>query len=195
MENLVTMKESPYLVEPYEDPQQAIKFALKKGLLENFNINKDLINNYLDSKSDLPIWILDATCLLNKEDTIIPVKYQYLWFCLNKVNVKRFLPNGKMFNPEVKFHTVYIEPSNKIIVSIKKALAIIRTKKELGRLCSVKRQTIYQWINKKVRPTLIGLLKICQILNMNIWTLIDNQKLYSKSENEFLTFKNYLKMK
>ena len=187
------MYKNPYQVEPSENPKQAIKFALERGLIERHRIDPNIVNNYLKSKSNIPIWILEAACNINNEDINIPIKYQVLWFCLDKNKLKRRLNKKKVLSPILSFSTVYIEPSVKIIKTIKQALSIIGTKKELGRLCSVKRQTVYQWIAKKTKPSLLGLLKICQILNKNIWDLIENHKLYSYSatNKEFLVFKNY----
>lgn len=189
----ITMKESPYLVEPSKNPQKALKYAIEKGLFKIDEIDKDLIKNYLDCKKEIPIWIIEAACKLNENFIEIPVKFQYLWFCLSKVKVKRRLNQNKILNPEVDFFTVYVEPSKKIINLIEKAISKIGTKTQLGELCCVKRQTIYQNITKRIKPNLMTLLKVCQILKKNVWKEIDNHKLYSysNSDDDYLLFKNY----
>jgi len=186
------MQNSPYLVESSKNPQQAIKFAIEKGLFEKFNINKELVEDYLNSKGYIPIWILEAACNINKDYIEIPVQYQYLWFCLHNRRIRRIAPKGKVINPKNGSNVVYIDLNKKIEGLIKKSLNIY-PKYKLAKLCGYKSGwPITLWLRKKERISIFALMKICQIQKKDIWNVIDNCKIYSKTNYNSIFYKNIL---
>lgn len=191
----ISTRNSPYFIEPNEKPIKALKFAFKNNkeeLLKITKLNEKIVDSYLSGKDWMPIEVIESACKLNSLNVSIPIMYQNLWFCLDGVKLKRRTAT-RIIKPTVHFHSVYVEPKDRIIKAIELALDKIGTKCELGKLCNVKRQTVYQWITKKTRPQLLGMLKICQILNIDIWRLIDGCKLYGHScpEEESIVFRNF----
>lgn len=184
----IDVPHSPYFIEIHSSPRKAIELALERGL-----VRSNYVINYLRGKKKLPISILESACQINKKDEKVPVKYQYAWFCLDKVRLYRKASETKYVSPRVSFHPIYVEPKEHIFDLFRETLKD-KTKTELARLCSVKhRQIIYQWVTGKIRPQLTGLLKVCQLLDEDIWSVLDGCKLYGHScpEEENLVFKNY----
>ncbi|MBU2639923.1 MAG: hypothetical protein KKG75_04435 [Nanoarchaeota archaeon] len=170
----ITMKRSPYLVEPSINPQQALKYAIEKGLFEYFKIDKELVADYLNSKKEIPIWIIETACNINKNNFLIPIKYQHLWYCLNEVKVKRFQPSGNIFNPKVSFVPVYIRSNKKIRNLIDKVTLYVKKNRfvELSGFKFRKGGIFSQWRNRTIPITAI--MKACQIAGENFLDLIDN---------------------
>lgn len=178
----VTLKRNPYSIEPSKKPQQALKFAIKKGLFKKYNINKKIVYDYLDSKCHIPIWILEAACSMNKNDCSIPIQYQHIWFCLNNVKVKRIQPSGRIFNPKVQFVPVYVRTNQKIKNLLNKITSFVK-KNRFIELSGFKEHSIFsKWYNRTVPITAI--LKACQITGDNFVDIIDNCEIGGISRKE-----------
>lgn len=172
----------PYIVEPAKKPQEAIKFALKKNLIEKFGIGKKLIKDYLNSKADIPIWIIEAACVLNKKDAFIPIQYQYLWFCLHGIKVKRTQSSGRKFNSIVNFSPCYITLDNRIRRLILKAQKLLNlSQRKFSVLCGYRSGSVRAY---KDKMPLVVILKICRILNINIWKVLENYEFFGKTSRE-----------
>lgn len=189
----LTMQNSPYWIEPAEKPQKAIKLALKMGLLQKNIIDEKMLDGYLKSKNSVPIWVIEASCKMNKKNSEIPIQYQNVWFCLNQAILVRKMPT-KIIKPKLNFYSVYIEPSERVISLINSAIEKVGSKTKLAILCGVNhRQSIRQWESGEIRPQLMGFMKICEILKKDVWKVLNGHKMYGHScpEEESLTFRNY----
>jgi len=177
-----TLQKSPYFVEPSKKAQQAIKLAVCKGLFTRFEIDRKLVDSYLRSNSLLPIWILKVACNLNRIDIKIPVQYQYLWFCLHGVTLKRTQPSGRSFCSIVNFPPCYIIADNKLRTIVKKACESVNLSQgDLSILSGLKRETLRLY---KDKIPITCLLKISQILGLNLWRLLQNYPLLGKTAKE-----------
>ncbi len=182
MTDKLTMTRSPYLVAPSRKPKEAIKFAMERGLFDKFKINKELIKSYLVSNCFIPIWIIEAACNINRNYTEIPVQYQYLWFCLHGVNVTRIQPSGRKFNSLVNFSPGYIKSNNKIRKLMVKACNLLNlTQEEFSLLCGYNKGTIRIYKNK---ISITVALKLSQILNFDVWKLLENYEFFGKTSKE-----------
>lgn len=178
----LVMEKNPYFVEPFPKPQEAIKFAVQKGLYDKFKIDKELINNYINYKSSIPIWIIEAACNINRNYVEIPVQYQYLWFCLHGVNINRIQPSGRKFNSLVNFSPCYIKSDNKIkqlMVNARNSLNLSQGKFSV--LCGYK-EGVIRFYKDKIPITVI--LKLSQILNFDVWKLLENYEFFGKTSRE-----------
>lgn len=176
------MIKSPYFVEPSKKPQEAIRFAVERGLFKEFKIDKKLISEYLNSKCTIPIWIVESACSINKNYTEIPPQCQYLWFCLHGTNIKRAQPSGRKFNSLVNFSSCYIRSNDKIKQLITKACKLLKlSQRNFSVLCGYRKGTIRIYNNK---IPLIVILKASQILNIDIWGLLENYELLGKTSKE-----------
>jgi len=172
------MKNSPYFVQYSDDVKQAIKYALGKGLLEKYEIDYKAIQDYFDKKKELPIWIIKTACKLNLQDIRIPAPYQYLWYCLHKTILRRKQPSGREFETKVNFTSCYVKQDKKIKGLLNRACKVVNLPLyKFSILCGYKKAIAN---NKKVMP-LLALLKICQILKINIWDLLQNKELFGKT--------------
>ena len=182
MESKLVMTKSPYLVEPFKNAQEVIKIAVDNGLLQKFELDEELIKDYLDSKDSIPLWIVEAACDINKAHIKIPAQYQYLWFCLHGANVTRTQPSGRKFRSLINFTSCYVNSDDRLkelIIKTCKYLNIPQTK--LSILCGYKEGTIRMNMNK---IPLIVLLKISQILKRDIWKLLEGYMLYGKTSKK-----------
>ena len=176
------MYKNPYTVEPSIKPQQAIRFALCNGLIEKYEVNEGAIADYLDYKSNLPIWILEAACGINKEDYRIPIIYQNIWLCLDNGTLSRIQPSGKKFITKVKFATCYVNLDKKLKKLLLEACDSIKfSKAKFSQLCGYRYGNI-RTTNDNISITVI--LKVCQILKINIWSLLENYELFGKTKKE-----------
>ena len=170
---------NPYLVKYSKRVKQAIEYALERNLLKDYNINPSKITHYFNKKQALPIWIIEAACNVNLKDIKIPAQYQYLWFCLHDTILTRKQPSGRQFKTKVNFTPCYVRLDNKLIKLLNQAQKIMNL-------------PMYKFINlwgckktdNKKTISLLALLKICQILKINIWNLLENYELFSKSRRE-----------
>lgn len=160
------------MVEPAKKPQQVLKFAIEKDLFKKYNIKKKIVYDYLNSKCYIPIWILEAACNINKHDCLIPIQYQYIWFCLNNIKVKRIQHSGRIFNPTVQFVPVYIKTNKKIKNLLNNITSFVKKNKFIE-LSGFKEHSIFsKWYNRTIPITAI--LKACQITGDNFVDMIDN---------------------
>ena len=177
----LTMKESPYLIEPSERIKEAIRLAIKKNLFERFDIDKRLVNDYINSKNNLPIWIMEVVCKINLEDIKIPAQYQYLWFCLHNTTLTRTQPSGRVFRTKVNFSSCYVELNDDIKGYLKKACEVMNLPLyKFTTLCGYKKALAN---NKKTIPLLV-ILKICQILDKDVWDLLEGHICFGKNRRE-----------
>ncbi len=173
------MIKSPYLVEPSKNVQEAIKIAVRMGLLQKFRINEKSIKNYLNFKCPIPLWIVEAACNINKTHVRIPVQHQYLWFCLHGTNIGRTQPSGRIFKSPLHFSPCYVKTDDKIKQVMIKACNLMNLSQgEFSILCGYKNGTI-RFYKSKIPITVI--LKTCQILNEDIWKLLKNYEFFGKT--------------
>ncbi|MDD5163291.1 MAG: hypothetical protein PHD95_03730 [Candidatus ainarchaeum sp.] len=187
-------EESSYFVELSKNPQKAIEIALQNPTFERTENEEKTMKDYLDSKCLLSIRLLERACRINAQDKFIPIQYQQLWVCLNKTRIQRNVANKRIVKPLVAFHSVCLEPKDNLVGLVNDALKLVGTKTELAKLCNVKhRQLIYFWTKKQGKIQLLALIKICQLLDKDIWQEIDDCKLYGHCapEEEAITFHNY----
>ena len=150
---------------------------MKKGLLETYNINRLIIEDYFNSKLEIPIWIVEAACNINLNDIKIPTQYQYLWFCLHNTILRRKQPSGKEFKTKVNFSSCYVKLDEKLEKKLDEACKVVDLPKyKFVSLCGYKKLNIYL---KKIPLKVI--LKVCQILKLDIWELIEDQDLFGKT--------------
>src|SRR3989344_4538154 len=129
MEKL-TLINNPYLVKPSKKAQDALKLAISNNLFDQFkNLDRNLINDYLNSKINIPIWIIEAACKINEQFLEIPIQFQNIWFCLNGVNVMRIKPSGKIVNTKILFAPVYVRTNEKIKLFLDKITSLIKKNK------------------------------------------------------------------
>lgn len=176
------MIKSPYFVEPSKKPQEAIRLAIERGLFKEFRIDKKLISEYLNSKCTIPIWVVESACNINKNYAEISPQYQYLWFCLHGTNIKRVQPSGRKFNSVVNFSSCYIKSDNRMGQLMAKVCNLLKlSQRKFSVLCGYKEGTI-RICNDKI--PLVVLLKISQILNIDIWKLLEGCELFGKTSKE-----------
>jgi len=174
----IKMKNSPYFVQYSDNVKQAIEYALSKDLLKIYCIPNKTIQDYFNKKKELPIWIVEAACKLNLQDIKIPAQYQYLWFCLHNTILRRKQPSGREFKTKVNFASCYVKQDKPIKELLKKACKILNLPLyKFSVLCGYKKAIAK---HKKVMP-LLALLKICQILRINIWDLLQDKELFGKT--------------
>jgi len=182
------MEEFCYKIPYCKEVKKAIDFALN----ENSNIfDKELLEEWKENRINLPISILDKTCKLNEKNPNIPVKYQFTWFCLHNVKVFRKQLGGKIISPIVKFAPIYIEKRKNLLHFLRKAIKILRSKEKFCGLIGYSRTSLNGWLNlKSVRkPPITAFIKACQLLNIDLWDVLDGVKLYGKTSKNFIVFK------
>lgn len=182
------MEEFCYKIPYCKEVEKTIDFALK----ENSNVfDKKLLKKWKENRINLPISILDKSCKLNEKNPNIPVKYQFTWFCLHNVKVFRKQLGGKIISPIVKFAPIYIEKRKKLLHLLRKAIEILHSKEKFCGLIGYSRTSLNGWLNlKSVRkPPITAFIKVCQLLNIDLWDVLDGVKLYGKTSKNFIIFK------
>ncbi|MFC1697154.1 hypothetical protein ACFL1H_02385 [Nanoarchaeota archaeon] len=174
----LTMLYSPYYIQFSDKVSKALSYALKKDLMEEYDVDLTLITDFINHQKEIPIWILEAACNINIKYREIPASYQYLWFCLHGTKLKRSQPSGRIFYIKVNFTSCYLHLDEKLKYFLLKALKSIQL--PLYKFCGLCGYHKGEWLNTKVIP-LIVILKICQILSINIWNIIKGKELFSKT--------------
>lgn len=135
--------------------------------------------------------MLDKACKINRTDPFIPVKYQFTWFCLHKVQIQRKQPSGRLLKPLVTFSPVYVEKKKQLLEFLKKAIEVCGSKEKFSELICYSPISLNHWLNmKSVRKAPItAYMKAAQLLNQDIWEILNNTKLYGKTSPDFIVFK------
>jgi len=173
------LRQNPYLIEYNPDVMKAIDVSISNGLHDYYDIDSQFIDEYRNKKKPLPIWILEAACNVNSKHHLIPINHQNIWYCLNNAVVTRSQPSGRIFQSRVCFSPCYIdvdETIKKVFIDTLNKLGTSQSKFSL--LCGYKVGTT-RIINKKIPITAI--LKICQVLKLDIWQLLKGHKLFGKT--------------
>lgn len=174
--NNLNLTKSPYSVKYSNRVAQAVKYSLEKGLLNKHSIDKSIISNYLKNKAELPLWIVEAVCKTNLKHTFVPAQYQHLWFCLHNTILTRKQPSGREFHTKVNFAPCYIALDK-------------RLKELLYRACKTVNLPAYKFIelcgykkgDNKDTISILTLLKICQILRIDVWELSQGYEFFGKT--------------
>ncbi len=161
-----------YYIELKGDVLKAINYA-------NIDIEKF---KYKSINNLFPISILEKACNLNLKDKFCTVKFQHLWFCLNRHFVYRKFSTGiKKF--KVSFSDTFIESSkkNKSIVLQAYNSCPKPKSKTFSEVCHKNYVSIRDYISGKIKIPLLVFLKSCQLLNKDAWQELDGCKVYSGS--------------
>jgi hypothetical protein len=188
-DNKLSLLNSPYFVPHSKKIEQVIQYAINMGLLGKYSIDYSIIEDYFDKKIRLPIWIVEAACRTNLKDKTIPIEYQYLWFCLNHVKIRR-IKNNRVFNPKVVCYPIYIDINREIAGVIKEATEKVGSIKSFAPLVNRSPSRVSDWINMNIKVPITALFKACQVLNRNPWNLLENKIMCGQSEGEGILFKN-----
>jgi len=132
---------------------------------------------------------LKGVCNKNLKNWKVPIEYQYLWFCLNTVRIKR-VANGRVFNPQVVCYPVYIAINKEIADIIKEATKKVGSIKTFAPLVNRSPTRVSDWINMNIKVPITALFKACRILNINPWDFLENKVLCGQSKEEGIIFKN-----
>jgi hypothetical protein len=174
--------DSPYFIYYSSNIIEAINIAIHNGLFNEYSINSRLINDYKRKKKLLPIWVAEAACSINSKYHKIPITYQNLWFCLHNTNITRTQPSGRKFRSKVRFAPCYISTNKKIRKLLEETLTKLNTsQRRFSLLCGHKYGSI-RLRHGKLPITVI--LKICQVLKLNIWDLLENCELTGKTSQK-----------
>jgi hypothetical protein len=153
-----------------------------------------LANMDYDNLEWLPIEVVNKACKVNSKNTLKPVYSQYLWFCLDGTIVKRKLPSGKIVTPKVCFNPVYLANKKKLIILIRKAMKRLSPpyKENFSKLVDRTRQSLDGWLANRAKIPLTAVIKACQILKLDVWKVIDRERLYAsgKSKQNSVLFSN-----
>lgn len=165
------------------------------NLIYEVERHPEVIKAFEYTKKEIPskIGLLDLkeVCDINKNDLLIPIQYQYLWYCLNGVKLTR--KKGRViFNPKVSFYPIYVENDSEVIKLIKICINKIGSK-NFAKLVNRSLSRVTDWKNGKRKPPLTAILKACQIFKKDPWKFLENKKLFSqsKSEDNYLIFRDY----
>ncbi len=132
---------------------------------------------------------LSDVCNKNLKDWKVPVEYQYLWFCLNTVRIKR-IENKRVFNPKVVCYPTYISINKEVASLIKEATKKVGSVKSFAPLVNRSPSRVSDWINMKIKVPITALFKTCQILNLNSWSILENKMLCGQSKEKGIIFQN-----
>jgi len=140
----------------------------------------------------VPINILEKTCKDNVNNKLSPVYTQYLWFCLNRNLVRRYYPSGRVQQSRVSFAPVYVEPSKKIVGTIKKAV-ILCPKPKMKTFSYLSDRTytsIWEYLRSKCYIPLTVILKASNVIGLDPWKLLNGSRLYSRNKKSYLTYRS-----
>ncbi len=175
----LTLVHNPYYISYSSNVLKAIYLAIHKGLLTKFGIDSKLIEDYKCQKGLIPIWVLEAACILNKTDIKIPIEFQNVWYCLHNSKLIRKQPTGRIFNTKVNFTPCYIKWDEKLKSLLDESMEkLSMSKKEFSSFCGYKPRRI-RYYQKKIPITII--LKMCQILDLNVWTLLEGYEMIGQT--------------
>lgn len=167
---------SPYSVKFSEDIESAINLSREK--LIQIPELKGYIEKYVFDKKDIPLWVIEYVCKINLDDDSIPAQYQYLWYCLHNATLTRKQPSGRIFNTKVNFTTVYLSIDDEIKKYLIKVSEI--TNISLSNLPILWGNKPSNYLSQGKLP-LIAMLKISEILKLNIWDLLEGHILNGKT--------------
>ena len=170
---------SPYYIQFSDKVNNCLKSAIDNGIYENYAIDKQILPKFIKEKGEIPMWILETACKINKNNIDIPAQYQNIWFCLHNSILRRKQPSGREFKTKVNFNSCYIVLDKKIRNLLKEACKSINLPTyKFVRLCGF---TKVNWTNENIIP-LIAVIKICQILKLDVWNLLEGCELFSKTQ-------------
>jgi len=142
----------------------------------------------------MPIEKVKKACEINLKDSFKPIYVQYLWYCLDETKIKRKLKGGRIVKPKVIFNSVYLEPKNKFIKLLKKAMSkLLNSKRQnFAKLVDRSPQTLDTWKSGRGKIPLTAILKACQLMNLDIWEVINKEKIFAsgKDKTNYIIFKN-----
>lgn len=137
----------------------------------------------------IPIDVIDKVCEINKKNSLLPLHFSELWFCLDGQTIKRTLPSGKIIQGKVSFYSTYLNHDDMLLEVLHKSIDIVGSQKEFGDLIERTQIAISRSLLKKSKLSLTSIIKACQILNKDYWKLLENKMLYSHRGDSIL-FKN-----
>jgi len=171
-----------YFIKINDTILEAIKHAENKIDTKKFN-----------SKKLIPLRYLENVCEINLKNKQCPIKFQYIWFCLDKEFIFRKFSTG-LRKLKVSFPTTYVENSEKNKKIILEAYNSCKRPKSkiFSKLTCKNYVSIREYIQGKNKIPLFAFLKACQLLNKDPWTELENCKIYSRSSDrsKFIIFKN-----
>ena len=132
---------------------------------------------------------LSGICNKNLKDWKVPVEYQYLWFCLNTVKIKR-IENERVFNPQVVCYPAYIDINKEVASIIGGATKKVGSIKAFAPLVNRSPSRVSDWINMRIKVPITALFKACQILNVDSWDILENKMLCGQSQEKGIIFIN-----
>ncbi len=168
---------NPYSVQYSKRVEKSLKYALERNLIDEYDIEYRTLRNYFTKGIEIPLWVVEAACRINLKDVHIPAEFQYLWFCLHATILTRKQPSGRVFRTRVNFSPCYIELDDgirKLLSEASKSLNLPIY--EFVRLGGINKTDS----NKSI--SLLLLLKICQILRIDIWNLLTGCELFGKTK-------------
>jgi len=132
---------------------------------------------------------LRKICNKNLKDWKIPIKYQYVWYCLNEQKIKR-KTKRQIFNSKVTCYPFYIEMDKNISKIINSAVKKLDSRKKFAELVNRSIPRVCDWINGRIRIPITALLKACQILNKDPWIILNGKLVSGQGTNEGFVFEN-----
>lgn len=175
----LNLLKNPYEIEYSRRVVKTIDVAMNKGFISLYNINPKIIKDYKHKKKLLPLWVLEAACKINNSYHEIPIDYQNIWFCLHDTILTRMQPSGRRFRTKVNFTSCYTRFDKRL----KELLANACNKANISLtkfsvLCGYKDGTIRR--NSNI-ISLKAVLKICQLIESDIWDILENYELFGKT--------------
>ena len=170
---------SPYYIQFSDKVNNCLKLAIDNGLYKNYAVDKQILPKFIKEKGEIPLWILETACKINENSINIPAQYQNIWFCLHNSILRRKQPSGREFNTKVNFNSCYIVLDKEIRNLLKEACKAVNLPTyKFVHLCGF---TKVNWTNENIIP-LIAVIKICQILKLDVWNLLEGCVLFSKTQ-------------
>ena len=132
---------------------------------------------------------LRRICDANLKDWRIPIKYQYVWYCLSGLKIKR-KRNKQILNHQVTCYPFYIQINKETSKFILSAIKKVGSRKKFANLVNRDVGRVCDWSNEKIRVPITALLKASQILNKDPWIILDGKVVCGQSESNGFVFKN-----
>ena len=180
MEHIELQYQIPY----NSEVEKAINHA---KMHQEIELSENEINQWKMGELVFPILKIEHLFEINKKYPDIPVRYQYLWFCLDGSPILRTRAGGSILKSKVSFSPIYLERQERILSMIRIAATMIG-KKKFAALCGFHVTNLNEWLRAR-KPPINALIKSCQLLNRDFWDNLDGVKLYGTSGKKFVIFR------
>ncbi len=139
---------------------------------------KNTFPDIFSDKEEADIGKIEEECYKQREGLYSPAEFLSIWFLLHGEYIKR---KGTDRFYQVSFPTVYADPTDKVKTVIRNAGKELGYLQDFAKVCGITRGAVYNWLQEYKRVPLMGLMKACQVTNIDFWKFLDGMKVYSST--------------